>query len=126
VLQSVAPVAGGSRLTMTAHSFALAPASKQFYIVATPVSYECNPVTQTLTRYWGYPIAAAQPAAFVGATTAPLATGVSACTFRYTPTGGVGSGGVLSMWMRFTRAAGGSGALESVEAHAEFGVREAR
>jgi MSHA biogenesis protein MshO len=124
-------VAGGSRLTVTPHQFPVPPAvtSRQFYIVATPVTYECDPATQRLTRYWGYPIAALQPAAFPGATSAPLANGISACTaltFRYTPTGTVGSGGVLSVWLPFTRQGTGTNATESAEANAEFSVREAR
>lgn len=126
VLQTVAPVAGGSRLTMTPHSFALAPASRQFYIVATPVSYECNPATQRLTRYWAYPIAALQPAAFGAATpAAPLATSVSACRLAYTTTGALGSGGVVSIWLRYTRAASGTSAPESAESFVEFSVRGA-
>lgn len=129
VLQSVAPAVGGSRLMMTPHSFTLAPASLRFYIVATPVSYECNPATQRLTRYWGYPIAAVQPTAFGGAPSAPLATNIGACpipSFRYNPAGGPGSGGVLSMWLRFTRIANGTNASESADVHAEFSVQEAR
>ena len=63
-LQSIAAVGTDQRLTMTPHSFVLAPANRRFYVVATPVSYECNPATQRLTRYWGYAVAAAQPAAF--------------------------------------------------------------
>jgi MSHA biogenesis protein MshO len=126
VLQGIAPVAGGSRVTMTPHAFALAPATRQFYIVANPVSYECNPATQRLTRYWGYPIAALQPAAFGAATpSAPLAISVGACSFVYTPTGTLGSGGVVSLWLRYTRAASGTSAAESAESFVEFSVRGA-
>ncbi len=126
VLQTLVPVAGGSRVTMTPHSFALAPANRQFYIVATPVTYECNPATQRLTRYWGYPIAAVQPAAFGAATlSAPLATSVSACRFAYAATGPLGSGGVASIWLRYTRATNGTNAPESAESFVEFGVRGA-
>ena len=124
VLQSVAAVAGGSRITMTPHAFPAGPASRQFYVVATPVSYECNPATQRLTRYWGYPVAAVQPVAFAAAQAAPLATAVAACTFRYTATGGVGRGGVVSLWLRFTQAAAGLAGAESVDAFTQFSVRE--
>jgi MSHA biogenesis protein MshO len=122
------PVAGGSRLTFTPHQFPAPPAatSRQFYIVATPVTYECNPATQRLTRYWGYPIAALQPAAFGAATpSAPLAMSVSACRFTYTTTGTLGSGGVVSMWLRYTRTASGTSAPESAESSVEYSVRGA-
>jgi MSHA biogenesis protein MshO len=126
-LLGVTAVAGGSRVTMTPHSFALVPADRRFYVVATPVSYECNPATQRLTRYWGYAVAANQPAAFGGATSAPLATRVSACRFAYTPTGGVGGGGVVSVWLRYTQPVShlGAGTTESAESLSEFSVREA-
>lgn len=126
-LQAIAAVGTDQRLTMTPHSFALAPANRRFYVVATPVSYECNPATQRLTRHSGYAVAAAQPIAFAGATSAPLATRVSACRFTFTPTGGVGGGGLLSVWLRTAQPVThlGPGQAESAEAVVEFGVREA-
>lgn len=126
-LQSLAPAGTDQRLTMTPHSFALAPANRRFYVVATPVSYECNPATQRLTRYWGYPVAAAQPAAFGGANSAPLATRITACRFAYTATGGVGSGGLLTVWLRTSQPVSnlGAGHVESAESVSEFSVKEA-
>ena len=125
-LQSVAAVGTDQRLTLTPHSFVLAPSNRRFYIVATPVSYECNPATQRLTRYWGYAVAAAQPAAFGGANSAPLATRISACRFSYTATGGAGGGGLLSVWLRTSQPVAnlGPGQVESAEAVVEFSVRE--
>ena len=126
-LQSIAAVGGGQRLALTPHSFALAPANRRFHIVATPVSYECNPATQRLTRYSGYPVAAAQPAAFGAASSAPLATRISACRFAYTATGGVGGGGLLTVWLRTSQPIGnlGAGHTESAESVSEFSVRDA-
>lgn len=127
-LQSIAPAGTDQRLTITPHSFALAPANRRFYVVATPVSYECNPATQRLTRYWGYPVAAAQPAAFGGAaTSAPLATRITACRFAYTATGGVGGGGLLTVWLRTSQPVSnlGAGQVESAESLSEFSVKEA-
>jgi len=134
-LQSVTPIAsdsgGGSRITITPHQFSNHSANRQFYIVATPVTYECDPATRRLTRYWGYPIAALQPTAFgAGVARAPLATIVTACRFGYTPTppptppGAATRGGVVSMWLRFTRQSLGTGFEESVESLAEFSVKE--
>ncbi len=126
-LQSVAAVGTDQRLSVTPHIFALAPANRRFYVVATPVSYECNPATQRLTRYSGYAVAAVQPIAFGGATSAPLATRVSACRFTYNATGGVGSGGLLTVWLRTSQPVTnlGAGQVESAEAVVEFSVREA-
>jgi len=124
-LQGVAAVGSDSRITIAPYQFATPSASRQFYIVAMPVTYECNPATQRLTRYWGYSIAAVQPAAFGAAVNnAPLATVVSTCRFAYTPTGALGRGGVVSMWLRFTRQSTGMGFSESVESLAEFSVKE--
>ena len=126
-LQSIAGVGTDQRLTMTPHSFVLAPANRRFYVVATPVSYECNPATQRLTRYWGYAVAAAQPAAFGAANSAPLATGITACSFAYTATGGVGGGGLLTVWLRSSQPVSnlGAGQVESAESVSEFSVKEA-
>ena len=126
-LQTIAPAGTDQRLTMTAHSFALAPANRRFYVVATPVSYECNPATQRLTRYWGYAVAAAQPAVFGAANSAPLATGITACSFAYTATGGAGGGGLLTVWLRTSQPVGnlGAGQVESAESVSEFSVKEA-
>jgi MSHA biogenesis protein MshO len=57
---------------------------KRFFIVSGPVSYVCDPVLGTLTRYAGYPITASQPTSFGSGTSAQLAARVSACTFDYT------------------------------------------
>jgi MSHA biogenesis protein MshO len=125
-LQGVATLAGGSRITTTPYVFTNpAPrASRQVYIVATPVTYECNPATQRLTRYWGYAITPVQPVAFGAAVSrAPLATNVADCRFRYWATG-AGRGGVASMWLRFTRRSVGMGFEESVESLSEFSVQE--
>lgn len=57
----------------------------RFSIVGGPVSFVCAPSAGggVLTRHWGYARQAAQPASFVGAASAQLAGGVSACVFRY-------------------------------------------
>lgn len=130
-LQSVAAAGSDSRITIAPYQFSAPSASRQFYIVATPVTYECNRATQRLTRYWGYAIRATQPAAFGAAVnSAPLATLVSDCLFDYTPTppptpiGAPGRGGVVSIWLRFTQRSLGTGFEESVESLAEFSVKE--
>jgi MSHA biogenesis protein MshO len=58
---------------------------RRFFIVSGPVSYVCDPVLGTVTRYWGYPITAAQPTAFASGSSAVIATRVSACAFDYSP-----------------------------------------
>lgn len=58
---------------------------RRFFIVSGAVSYACDPVLGTITRYWGYPIAAAQPTAFGSGSSAVIATKVSACDFDYAP-----------------------------------------
>ena len=58
---------------------------RRFFIISGPVSYVCDPVLGTITRYWGYPIAAAQPTTFGAGGSAVIATKVSACDFDYAP-----------------------------------------
>ncbi|HEY9147154.1 MAG TPA: prepilin-type N-terminal cleavage/methylation domain-containing protein [Thiobacillus sp.] len=84
--------------------FPLASPGNRFQVVDGPVSYVCNPGNGTLTRYWGYPIAAAQPTAFAAGTPqALLATGVSACNFTYQP-GVTERGGLVSMTLNLSQA----------------------
>lgn len=113
-------------ITMTPHQFPLPPAvtSRQFYIVAQPVSYECNPATRRLTRYDGYAIAAVQPIAFPAAGAAPLATQVAACSFSYQATGALGRGGIVSVWLRYSAPPVGAATPEAIESFAEISVRE--
>jgi MSHA biogenesis protein MshO len=61
---------------------------QRFHVVTTPVTYACAPaaggVGGTLTRWQGYPIQPAPPAALpAGGTSALLATNVSSCRFTY-------------------------------------------
>lgn len=53
------------------------------YAVNQPVTYRCDLVAATLTRYWNYGFLASQPDPPTGATTAILAKGVTGCAFTY-------------------------------------------
>lgn len=85
----------------------------RFQVVATPVTYVCAPaaggVGGTLTRYWGYPIAAAQPTAvgaapLLGAANAILANNVSACAISYTGSVVASRSGLVTMSLSITEA----------------------
>jgi len=84
--------------------FPLASPGNRFQVVDGPVSYVCNPNTGTLTRFWGYAIAAAQPTPPPApASSALLATRVSACSFDYQP-GVTELGGLVSMTLSLSHA----------------------
>lgn len=84
--------------------FPLASPGNRFQIVDGPVSYVCNPAARTLTRYWGYAIAAAQPTPPPApASSALLATNVSACSFDYRP-GVTERGGLVGMTLELRQA----------------------
>lgn len=72
---------GQDRITFASNAFAFESPGNRFFIIEGPVSYVCDPVAGTLTRYSGYAITAAQPTAF--GTGALLASGVSGCRFAY-------------------------------------------
>lgn len=72
-----------------------------FFVISGPISYVCN--AGTLTRFWGYAITNAQPAAFgAGTPSALLATRVSNCQFAYTP-GMTDRSGLVEMRLQLTR-----------------------
>lgn len=74
----------GALVRIKPKQFPFASPGNRFQIIGTPVSYVCDPTAGTITRYWNYPIASAQPTGFTGASSALLASHVSACTFSYT------------------------------------------
>ncbi|HET6725126.1 MAG TPA: prepilin-type N-terminal cleavage/methylation domain-containing protein [Gammaproteobacteria bacterium] len=74
---------------------------QRIYFINTPISWACDPASNTLTRYSGYPINAAQsiPAAAFGA----LATNdVAGCNFQYTA-GTTQRAGVATLSLTLTR-----------------------
>ena len=124
-LLNMTPAPDGNRLQITAHNFPAIAANRQFYLVATPVTWDCDPGAQRLTRRWGYPINAVQPIAFGAATAAsPLATRVASCTIGYTAAGSSGRGGVVQLQLRLSATALDSGAPEVVELAASYPVSE--
>lgn len=88
--------------TPTATPLPLPSPGSRFQIVGTPVTYACDVPGGTLWRFSGYAIQAGQPAtiaalnALPGVVAAPLATGVTACTFGYAP-GVLQRNGLVSM-----------------------------
>ena len=68
--------------------FAYGSPGKRVYLVSGPVTYLCDTVAGTLTRYSGYTITNAQPATSAallgaGASASLVASGVSSCQFNY-------------------------------------------
>lgn len=104
-LATYAGVVGSvGNIAIASKQFPLASPGNRFQVVEGPVSYVCDPGNGTLTRYWGYAIAAAQPTAFAAATPrALLATGVSACSFEYQP-GVTERGGLVSLTLSLAQA----------------------
>jgi MSHA biogenesis protein MshO len=124
-LTALAAAPDGNQLGIAAHTFpALAP-SKRFYVVATPVTWDCDPGTQRLTRRWNYAIAAAQPAAFpAAASAAPMATQVGVCAIRYTAAGSLGRGGLVHLELRLSVPAADTQVPEVAQWTASFAVSE--
>ena len=124
-LNAVAAAADGQRLDIAAHTFPALPTGNTFYLVATPVTWECNLTTRQLVRRWGYPVSAVQPVAFGGATpSAPLATTVDACSFRYQPAGSLGRGGVVHATVRLSLNVTATAQAERVQFVAALPVSE--
>ncbi|MEW6590016.1 MAG: prepilin-type N-terminal cleavage/methylation domain-containing protein [Pseudomonadota bacterium] len=90
-------------IAIAAKQFPLASPGQRFQVVEGAVSYVCDPTAGTLTRYWGYAPAAAQPTAFAAGTAqALLATGVRACRVTYQP-GVTERGGLLALTLELGR-----------------------
>jgi MSHA biogenesis protein MshO len=115
------PTGNVTNIAIASRQFPLASPGNRFQVVEGPVSYVCDPGAGTLTRYWGYAPAAAQPTAFAAATPrALLATRVSApagspCSFDYQP-GVTERGGLVSMTLSLSLAG------ETIRLHANTQV----
>ena len=125
-LADTAAAPEGQRVRHGAHSFLAGSASSRFYIVAGPITWDCNPGTRTLRRISGYPIAAVQALAPVGATSNVLMSdGVNACQWLLQPGTGPSSGTLLAR-VQLERAAPGGAEVERFEHMAQFALGERR
>ncbi len=95
-----------SNVAISAKQYPFASPAARFQVVSTPVTYVCDPVGATLTRYWGYPIQATQPASvpIAGATSALLAKHVSSCSFSYSPNVVAQRSGLVTMNLGITES----------------------
>lgn len=105
------------------YAFPLASPSSRFFIVSGPVTYACAPAPGggILTRFWGYPIAAAQPTPPAGAASALLASNVTACAISYDVSAAATRNGVVTINLTLTRT-DPTGGTENVNLHAQAHV----
>jgi len=94
----------GSTITLAAATqFPFPSPGKRFQVVQDAVSYQCNPATGQLRRYWGYGILAAQPTPPATPNNALLASEISACGFSYATGAGLRNG-VVTLALRIERS----------------------
>jgi MSHA biogenesis protein MshO len=93
-----------THIAIASKRFPLDAPAHRFFVVEGPVSYVCDPVAGTLTRYWGYVPQAAQPTAFAaGVPHALLARDVVACSMTYQP-GVTERNGLVSITLQLAQA----------------------
>ncbi len=121
-LTNLAAAGAGQRLNVNPLRFPNPAPDRRFYVVTTPVTWDCDPGTQTLTRRWGYAINQIQPAAFGAASSSLLANRVTACSIAYTrdnlPTP---RGGQVHLRVQMT-AVDTTGVPESASLNASYAV----
>lgn len=71
-----------NNLKIASGDFPFESPGHRFQVVDTPVTYKCDLTARTLTRYWSYPISAAQSVDPDG-TSARLADNITNCVFDY-------------------------------------------
>ncbi len=123
-LQDTAASSDGVRFRHAAHSYPAISTSRRFYVVSSPVTYECDPGNQRVLRHSGYAISALQPVVFPGATSVPVATNLAACSLRFATAGAGNRGGLVSAWFRLSRVASDTGAAESLEISSQWAASE--
>ncbi len=128
-ITALAPAGAGQRLDFNPLNIPSLAANNRFYLASTPVTWDCDPATQTLTRRWGYAISAVQPVAFAGGNNAVLITRVTACNMVYTATAPVGPiaprGGQVQLRVQMT-ALDNIGVPELTMLNASYAVSEDR
>jgi MSHA biogenesis protein MshO len=84
-ISSATDFPGEDKIVFAANSFTYESPGNRFFIIEGAVSYVCDPAAGTLTRRWGYDLVsgAAATTAFVGGSSALMASGVSDCSFSY-------------------------------------------
>jgi len=91
---------GEDRIVIESHLFSYESPGRRFFIIEGPVTYACDPAAGTLTRYSGYPIAAAQPTP-PGVAGVLLASGVTPpCTITYDSGVATAGAGLLTMSLK--------------------------
>lgn len=110
----------GLRFNPTSFPVPPASAAKRVYLVAQPVTYQCNEGTRLLTKHWGYAVLPGQPTAFGAQNTARLSDSVARCRIDiYTQ----GLKQVASIRLNLQRTVAGQ-PTEQVESLIQIGVRE--
>jgi MSHA biogenesis protein MshO len=102
-LIAAAPVtsAGSEKITFASNTFTYESPGKRFFIIQGPVTYACDTGAQTLKRYSGYTIAAAQPQPPAVAPVL-LANGVTSCSITYDANANTQGGGLVTMSLQLT------------------------
>jgi MSHA biogenesis protein MshO len=106
--------AAGNTITLSPpKQFPYPSPGKRFSVVQYAVTYECNPTTGELRRYWNYGIAAAQATPPVTPNNALLAKNVTGCRFTYDQTDS--RTGVVGLAVRIESPASGGWSGEAVQ-----------
>ena len=91
-------------------------AAARFQIAEQPVTYACDPISGTITRFSGYGVQAVQPTPPLGGQSHLLARGISACAMTY-------ASGAFERWallaMQFTLTQAGESATFYQEVHVD-------
>lgn len=102
---AISSITGNNVLLSATKLFPFASPANRFQIVSYPVSYICDPVAKTLTRYWNYTIQAGQPTSFVAGTpSALLAKNVGGCLISYQAQVVTQRAGLVSAWLQLTQS----------------------
>lgn len=89
----------------------------RFFISKSPVSYVCDPIAGTLTRWTGYPVQTSQPTATLsglsGSSSSILAKGLASCRIGYAPSSIANQYGLVTIMIQLQTSNGDSFVLEA-------------
>jgi MSHA biogenesis protein MshO len=107
LVAGVAVSGNDDRYLILANNFTYRSPGNRFFVISGPVSYQCDLVAKTLTRYWGYAIQSGMPPNLAGASSALMATNVTGCSFSYATSIANLNAGVVTVNLTLSDARGG-------------------
>lgn len=109
-LTAISSTVSESKLNFASNTFSWDSPGHRFYLAKNPITYACDPVAGTMTRWSGYAVQAAQPTTNIsslsGVSAGVLVNNLTACQIVYTTSSIANQFGLVTIFMRLSTPSG--------------------